>query len=256
MAKRAIVDQPLGTGHGQILTALAASRPPIAGRPYTQEDVIDETISILSNYFDNPVALRLPIAPDSRSALLWIANGVIYALRSGTVDTLNWNDLYTAGPKALGQLAPGRNAVQVFVAATPFTNEDQAKIRSILNVSFDGERDSEIIALKPEDSISYPYYDKTNKKTELITLKMRQGARAVLHNAGYLRFDTVLVRNIIWLTNLQRLTRLALRRELFWHDTKVVSRNAVTSSGVTELYGNDLTEVVKPGYNPYVPYRY
>lgn len=242
MAKRAILDQPANSGHGQVLNA---------------QDQIDRAVKNLSDYFDNPNgAAALQVGNVGESVITWIADRIIFNLKNGTVKSWNPNEIYVAGQKWLTMLAPNRSAMGVAVAATPFNAADIAEIRRILDVSFDSTRDSDIIALKPEDSISYPYYNKETKKTELVTLKMREGTRAILHNAGYLRFDTVLVRNIVWLTNLQRLTRLALRRELFWHDTKVVSHNAATSSGVTELYGNDLVEIVKPGYNPYVPFRY
>lgn len=57
---------------------------------------------------------------------------------------------------------------------------------------------------------------------------------------GKMRFDTVLVRNLVWITNIQRLLRLKLRRDLTWYDSKVVSSHAVTASSITEQFGNDL----------------
>jgi len=56
---------------------------------------------------------------------------------------------------------------------------------------------------------------------------------------GKMRFDTVLVRNLVWLANIQRLLRLKLRRDLTWYDSKVVSKHAVTATSITELVGND-----------------
>jgi hypothetical protein len=57
---------------------------------------------------------------------------------------------------------------------------------------------------------------------------------------GKLRFDTFLVRTLFWLTNIQRALRLKLRRDLTWFDQKVVTDHAVTASGITELFGNDI----------------
>jgi hypothetical protein len=64
----------------------------------------------------------------------------------------------------------------------------------------------------------------------------------MLKYLGKMRFDTVLVRNLMWLANLQRLLRLKLRRDLAWYDSKVVSQHAVTASSITELYGNDMRD--------------
>lgn len=64
-------------------------------------------------------------------------------------------------------------------------------------------------------------------------------AKNYLQRLGHLRFDTILCRKIFWLTNIQRLLRLKLRRDLMWYDSKVVGNHAVLSSGITELYGND-----------------
>ena len=62
----------------------------------------------------------------------------------------------------------------------------------------------------------------------------------ILQGIGKMRFDTVLVRNIFWLVNIQRALRLKLRRDLTWFDQRVVSDHAVTASGITELFGNDM----------------
>ena len=252
IAKVAILDQDA--------TIAAGGGIPLghAGLGITQAEV-DTEINRLKDFLDGSVRENaLHIAADGRtSAITYIADNIIFMLSKGRGQSYYSAEIYYFVNPTTQVLRHGQYMVGIANPANNIlTNDNLAEIRRILDVKFDGQDNSETIALQVEDTISYPYFDKTNKKTELVTLKMRPGTRAILHNAGYLRFETVLVRNIVWLTNIQRLARLALRRELFWHDTNIVSKNAATSSGVTELYGNDLKEIVKPSYDPYVPFKY
>lgn len=57
---------------------------------------------------------------------------------------------------------------------------------------------------------------------------------------GKMRFDTIYMRNLFWLTNLQRILRYKMRNDLTWYDRKVVSSNAVLAKSITELYGTDM----------------
>lgn len=66
--------------------------------------------------------------------------------------------------------------------------------------------------------------------------------KLTLQSLGAVRFDTVFVRNIFWLTNLQRIMRLKLRRDLSWHDEKVVRDLAVTAPEITEQFGNSIAD--------------
>lgn len=59
-----------------------------------------------------------------------------------------------------------------------------------------------------------------------------------LENIGNARFDTKLVRNIMWIVNLQRVMRLKMRKDLSWYNTAIVSSHAVTSDSITEIHGN------------------
>jgi hypothetical protein len=64
--------------------------------------------------------------------------------------------------------------------------------------------------------------------------------KSVLQFYGQMRFNTVLVRNLMWLTNMQRVLRWKLYRDLLWFDQKVISDHAVTAPAVTELFGNSI----------------
>ena len=63
--------------------------------------------------------------------------------------------------------------------------------------------------------------------------------KAAFKAAGHQRFNTFFGRSLVWVTQLQRVLRLKLRRDLHWYSEKLVRDNAVLSSGITELYGND-----------------
>jgi hypothetical protein len=69
--------------------------------------------------------------------------------------------------------------------------------------------------------------------------------RALLESLGKIRFDTKLVRNYMWITNLQRVMRLQMRRDLFWYDSKIVTDHAVLSPDITEITGNKLDKDVR-----------
>jgi hypothetical protein len=85
------------------------------------------------------------------------------------------------------------------------------------------------------------HYLETDEKTgETVIKEVSIGHyKEILQLIGKFRFDTVLVRNLFWLTNIQRMLRLKLRQDLTWFDQKVVSEHAALASGITELYGND-----------------
>lgn len=57
---------------------------------------------------------------------------------------------------------------------------------------------------------------------------------------GKLRFDTVLARNQIFVTNIQRALRLKLRREMVWYNEKVVSSYSIAASSMTELFDHQM----------------
>jgi hypothetical protein len=90
-----------------------------------------------------------------------------------------------------------------------------------------------------ENALHYLQLNPDTKETEMKEVSVGS-YKNLLQSIGKLRFDTTLVRNLFWLTNIQRALRLKLRRDLTWFDQRVVSDHAVTASGVTELFGNDV----------------
>lgn len=86
------------------------------------------------------------------------------------------------------------------------------------------------------------YLEDNNGVTEVKQIELDNEVinKRVLQTLGKFRFDTVLVRNLFWITNIQRALRLKLRTDLSWYDTKVVKDLSVTSPGITESFGNDL----------------
>ena len=77
-------------------------------------------------------------------------------------------------------------------------------------------------------------------KYEIKSVALKDGVKDTLKAYGKLRFDTKLVRNLVWLTNIQRVMRLKLRKDLTWYNSKVVSDHASIASSVTELYSKDM----------------
>lgn len=75
-------------------------------------------------------------------------------------------------------------------------------------------------------------------KSEVVTVNVGS-FKALLSNIGYMRFNTVFSRNMVWLTNIQRILRLRLRRDMQWYNRKVVSDMAIAAPGITEFFGND-----------------
>jgi hypothetical protein len=63
----------------------------------------------------------------------------------------------------------------------------------------------------------------------------------VLHLAelGRVRFDTKLVRGLVWMTNIQRVLRVLIGKHLQWVDGPVIRASQVTNQKMTEFAGND-----------------
>lgn len=84
------------------------------------------------------------------------------------------------------------------------------------------------------------YLDTDGNKTTIVEIPIEKRYKKYLQYLGFLRFHTIFTRNIIWLTNIQRILRLKLRKDLSWYDTRIVKDLSVTDPNITELYGNRL----------------
>lgn len=64
---------------------------------------------------------------------------------------------------------------------------------------------------------------------------------AVYHLAlnGEMRYNTKIVRNLVWFTNIQRLMRVALTKHLSWINTPVVRGLKITNPDITEYENNE-----------------
>jgi hypothetical protein len=72
-------------------------------------------------------------------------------------------------------------------------------------------------------------------KVEKVDVK---GYKDMLQAIGKMRFDTKFSRNLLWISNIQRILRLKLRRDLNWFDSRIVSEHAVLAPVITEQFGN------------------
>lgn len=84
------------------------------------------------------------------------------------------------------------------------------------------------------------YLDTDSNKTTIVEVSVEKRYKKYLQFLGFLRFHTIFTRNIFWLTNIQRILRLKLRKDLSWFDTRIVKDLSVTDPNITELYGNRL----------------
>ena len=153
-----------------------------------------------------------------------------------------------------GNLRATADLPAVAAKADLFPVEVIAKIKALINsgASPVSKRDL-TINYENSDSLSFPYDEKG--ETQIIKIPIKH--KALLQTIGYHRFNTKLVRNLVWLTNLQRVIRLELRRQLTWYDTKTVKEHAVTAASITELFGHDLARQVDPtDYKRAPNYRY
>lgn len=80
--------------------------------------------------------------------------------------------------------------------------------------------------------------------TQIYEIPLKPGAIDILKLYGKMRFDTKFIRNIFWITNIQRVLRFKLRRDLTWYNSKVVSDHAVIAPSITESYEKDLHQVI------------
>ena len=67
-----------------------------------------------------------------------------------------------------------------------------------------------------------------------------EGSKRYLQIIGKMRFDTTLVRNLFWLSNIQRILIMKLSKDVKAYDPtdKIISNLAITNSDTTEYFGN------------------
>ena len=85
------------------------------------------------------------------------------------------------------------------------------------------------------------YYDNKTKRwtTGPSAKQLSYGTMLYCAEVGKLRFDTKLVRNLVWMAQLQRIMRVVMINHLSWLDTPVIRGLRITNHKVTEYDGND-----------------
>ena len=122
-----------------------------------------------------------------------------------------------------------------------FNNVTQVLYESFSRLPYGNTND---IVIPPK---TLKYY----KKGEVHTVDINGDAANNLHELGYLRFNTVYIRNVIWISSLFRVMRNLFRRNSTYYKDKVVSNLPATAAGITELYGHD-----EDNMGPNGEYRY
>ena len=77
----------------------------------------------------------------------------------------------------------------------------------------------------------------------------------ILSTLGRLRFDTVLIRNLIFVVNLYRSVRMKLQRDLVYNKDIVQRSASITNSQLTEFYGNQVDQD-RQSYDKAFPQRW
>jgi hypothetical protein len=101
------------------------------------------------------------------------------------------------------------------------------------------------IASLPNMTPGLKIRDKTNKNKWKVVQNgaavPRMSAPEVIYCAeiGRARFDTKIVRNLTWFTQLQRVMRVVLTNHLSWINSPVVRGLKIADARMTELHGND-----------------
>jgi hypothetical protein len=94
----------------------------------------------------------------------------------------------------------------------------------------------------PRDDKEISYLSNPAGKSKAVIKPVLLGtvSKKQLQNIGYLRFNTKLVRDMFFLTNLYRVMRAKIVTDLFAHNTPVVNDLPGMNSDLTELRGNNV----------------
>ena len=216
-----------------------------AGNTYTN---IVGSIILVASWQGNPQASKLYVLANTHNVLHKHDPKLMYPQRRGTADTAQNVELGAADLGADG-------ADHIFSGAVADINAASKKLQNIrisnnkfTHAMHNFHADTSLI---PKYVTPYLHWMQNNDVKKVYV----GGHKYMLKYLGKMRFDTVLVRNLIWLANIQRLLRLKLRRDLTWYDDKIVTQHAVTASSITELHGNDTADmrgITSKNYNPYL----
>jgi hypothetical protein len=153
----------------------------------------------------------------------------------------------------------GPNAAKIKIFNNVPTDIDGIKIYTTLGVNNNVTRDTSINALvtttitriatfiklydksdlKLSNKINYPVKD-NNGGVIVKSVDVKEKHRG-LWEVGKMRFDTPLIRNIIFLSNINRVIRYKLDSELKWYNKNdIVKSFSALSDDLTEEYGNNL----------------
>ena len=97
-----------------------------------------------------------------------------------------------------------------------------------------------------ENEMESFYYMNDNNEPTPVDMTTNSGAanydnvpKRLLKEYGKLRFDTKLVRNLLFIENSMRLLTLKLRRDLTYYNNPVLTGNSLLAPSVTETFGRD-----------------
>ena len=104
--------------------------------------------------------------------------------------------------------------------------------------------------IPPAGTITYPVKDKGKLTPGSIDISNVAGVADFIF-AGFQRFNTYYIRNLLWLGNVQNLIKSKLRQDLVWYDDKVISKIPLIAYSNTEIANNDAEWTKKSHPNRY-----
>ena len=188
---------------------------------------VNETIKSVANmYFDAVLVMNT-----GKSPILGFKVTNPSAMAPNGTNILSTTDISLLSSDLKGLSKPEKIVSSTITDTTNTNNQNLMKLLSQLN-TIPGDDGS-------GETLTYPYRDKTTGKTKIAKVPVGK-YKNLLQFIGYLRFNSKFIRNLIWVSNLQRILRYIMRKQLFWYDTKVVNEHPILAVTNTENPGNRL----------------
>lgn len=199
----------------------------------------------------DPSGMLYKLLTEPHAQLFIVLNSEVNSLHSFTLSRLFRGDHGVTDlgvPRYLSDQLYAKTLLQSIY--TKYTDNDgvshsfprQPNPATELSVIPGGPTESIAIQRNVSAALVYRYIDKDDKDIVKITKPNTAGLHNIADLAAYmgaLRFDTILVRNLMFIANLQRIIRLELRKKMSMFG-KIVRGRELADRKVTEYTGNEM----------------